>query len=103
MALNNPSENPKHPWALFESRLLMSTGSPSTDAKGIRWKLSDLKSVEMHASGQWLIVTAEEGETWWLRVDDDVQTIEFNRFHEAHMKPDWVAADKPEAAQDPLG
>lgn len=101
--MNNPSENPKHPWALFESRLQMATNEPRTTEQGIRWRLGDIKSVEMHVSGRWLIVVPEDGETWWLRVGDDVQVVEFNRFHEAHMKPDWVAADKPEASQDPLG
>lgn len=92
--LNNPSERPEHPWVVYESRLLMSAHKPYTSADGIRWKLPDVKSVEMHASGRWLIVTPEEGETWWLRINDDIETIEFNPFHHAHVKPELQQADE---------
>lgn len=94
MSPKNPFFKPDTSWAVFTSRLQMSTAEPGTNREGIRWSLSDMKSVEMHASGRWLIVVPEDGETWWLRVGDDVQTIEFNPFHHAEVKPELMDSEE---------
>jgi hypothetical protein len=88
-----PSTDPAHKWALFKNEFRMSTMVPSTSDRGIRWQLSDVKSVEMHVSGLWMIVQLDDSTTSWIRIGDDVHTIEFDRHHEAHLKPELADRD----------
>lgn len=95
MTIKHPSEDPAHPWAVYENQFLMSITNPHTSDRGIRWQLSDVKSVDMHESGRWMIVCLDASTTAWLRIGDDVTTIEFDLQERLEVKPEYQDGRRP--------